>query len=362
MLSKRYASGCRQLVSLADSGLRRRSRIFQWESQLASVAATVCCAKGKISLVKNRALSDTEDLIMSVISSTLPEPESEPLSQPAAEADLLLARACEVMEPLARLLVAKGVGYTQLSQALKPVFMEAARAELQSVKGKETDAAISLLSGVHRKDVRSYEAMREELGPSKAPVPNRALSVAEQVYTRWTTDAAYRDEQGKAAHLRLLGQAPSFDSLVNAVSKDFSRRTVLDELLRLGLVEEAGDVIRPLAQGMAPTKGFTELTHYLATNVHDHLAAAAANVRAVSAGEKAPFLEHSMYANGLSEASIAQLLQLAKTLWQPAFGQMVDAARQRYAIDESNNQGGRMRFGVYFYSEGPEGNSVDKPK
>ncbi len=299
---------------------------------------------------------------MSVISPTPPESDSAEASQPSAQADVLLARACEVLEPLARLLVSKGVGYTQLSQALKPIFMEAARAELRSVKGKETDAAISLLSGVHRKDVRTYEALREERGQEKAPAPNRALSVAEQVFTRWTTDAAYRDEHGKAAHLRLLGPAPSFDSLVNAVSKDFSRRTVLDELLRLGLVEEAGELIVPLAQGMVPTKGFTELTHYLATNVHDHLAAAAANVRAVSVGEKAPFLEHSMYANGLSEASVAQLLQLAKTLWQPAFGQMVDAARQRYAIDEANEEGGRMRFGVYFYSEGPEGNKVDTSK
>jgi Family of unknown function (DUF6502) len=296
---------------------------------------------------------------------TSPTPiDSEPTSasQTSAEADLLLARACEVLEPLARLLVAKGVGYTQLTQALKPVFMEAARAELRAVEGKETDAAISLLSGVHRKDVRSYEALRETLGQSKPPTPNRALSVAEQVFTRWTTDAAYRDEQGKAASLPLLGPAPSFDSLVNAVSKDFSRRTVLDELLRLGLVDEASDLVLPLAQGMAPTKGFNELTQYLATNVHDHLAAAAANVRAVSAGEKAPFLEHSMYANGLSEASVAQLLQLAKTLWQPAFGQMVDAARQRYALDEANHEGERMRFGVYFYSESPEGHKVKKSK
>ncbi len=180
------------------------------------------------------------------MSEKLPAPSAqEPAAgtQTAAEADLLLARACEVMEPLIRLLVAKGVGYTQLSAALKPVFMESARAELRAGSGKETDAAISLLSGVHRKDVRSYEARREALGPVKAPQPNRALSLAEQVYTRWTTDAAYRDEQGKPAPLRLIGAAPSFDSLVNAVSKDFSRRTVLDELLRLGLVEEAGEVV-----------------------------------------------------------------------------------------------------------------------
>ena len=286
-------------------------------------------------------------------SSKKPPAESAPAvlqTKGAAEADLLLERACDVIGPLARLLVAKGVGYTQLAVALKAVFMEAARAELARSQGKETDAAISLLSGVHRKDVRAYQAQRES-SQMQSPKPSRALSLAEQVFTRWATDAACKDEEGQPAVLSLLGPAPSFDSLVNAISKDFSRRTVLDELLRLGLVSEQGDYLVPLAQGVAPTKGFTELTHYLATNVHDHLAAAAENVRAVSAGDKAPFLEHSMYANGLSPASIAQLSHLAKTLWQPAFGQMVDAARQRYAVDEANEESGRMRFGVYFYSD-----------
>jgi len=61
-----------------------------------------------------------------------------------------------------------------------------------------------------------------------------------------------------------------------------------------------------------------------------------------------------MVAAGLSNDSIAQLANLANRLWKPAFNQAVDSARQRYALDESNGHTGRIRFGVYVYSEADE--------
>jgi hypothetical protein len=324
----------------------------------------LACCYGKFSL---ELFPNSLDNSRMVKRSPDRETPAELIAEGSAEAELLLQRAGDLLEPLAQLLVKRGVGYTQLAQALKPVFLEAARKELKFSGRKETDAALSLLSGLHRKDVRAFEeqimaaaraskkgAQHQSGATGRRLTLPRSLSFAEQVFTRWATDAAYLNRDGKPAVLPVLGPEPSFDALVNSISKDFSRRTVLDELLRLGLVQEEGEQLVPLTNGVAPTRGFDELTRYLSTNVQDHLAAAVQNVLSVSDGEKAPFLEHAMYANGLSEESIALLSNLARQLWQGSFKQMVDTARQRHQIDEAKELPGRMRFGVYFYSENSE--------
>lgn len=281
--------------------------------------------------------------------STDPKGAPEPHKAPDTRGDLLLAQTAEMLEPLARLLVANGVGYTQLAQAMKRVFMLAARQELQSEGRRITDAAISLRSGVHRKEVRTASAQ----APSQAAAPAapRALSLAEQIFTKWLTDAAYRDVDGHPAPLELTGPAPSFDSLVTSVSKDFSRRTILDELHRLGLVREENHRVIPLSEAVVPRRGFSQVARYYTAHLHDHLAAGAANVRAAADGNPPPFLENSVYANGLTSASLEQLGQLARVLWKPAFSQMVEAANQRFALDRDKQATGRMRFGIYFYSE-----------
>lgn len=269
---------------------------------------------------------------------------------PESRADLLLDETGKLLEPLVRLLIAQGVGFPQVSALLRNVFMQAAKAELQAQGHKITDAAISVRSGVHRKEVRHWSESQHSEQPA-GPAPARSVSLAEQVFTRWLTDAGYRGADGKPAALAHGGPAPSFESLASSVSKDFSRRTVLDELIRLGLVREESDRIVPIAAAMVPKHSIAELARLLSAHVHDHLAAGAANIAAADRDQPAPFLEQSVYANGLSNLSVEQLSILARQLWQPAFQSMVDSARQRYAIDRERGVSGRIRFGVYFYSE-----------
>lgn len=283
-------------------------------------------------------------------------------SSPPAEAtdDLVLAQSLAMLEPLVRLLVSQGVSYSALTKALKTEFVQAAREQLGDEGAKVTDAAVSLRSGVHRKDVRvlnqslaSGDSVGSMPASDTADAP-RALSLAGQLYTIWTTDARYLDAKGKPKTLPATGPAPSFESLARSVSTDLSRRTILDELGRLGLVKEEGATVEPMTAALVPTKRLTDTLHYLSENVKDHLSAGVANLNAVADEASPPYLEHSMYAAGLSNESLAQLANLAGQLWKPAFTQTVDAARKRYSLDESRGHTGRIRFGVYVYSEADE--------
>jgi hypothetical protein len=274
-----------------------------------------------------------------------------------SKADLLLNESEELLFPLVKLLVGQGVGYPQLAARLKLVFMEAARQEQLAEGTKPTDASVSVRSGVHRKDVRAWRESDVKAATRKE------LSTADQVYTKWLSDAAYKDSNGKPKAIPIVGPAPSFDALVLSITKDFHRRTLLDELVRLGLAKEITSPItsdegntwlQPIADGLVPSLDLANMLKFFSSNVRDHMAASVENIMASQSNKPPPFIERSVFAQGLGTQSVDQLGALAKQLWQPAFQQMVDAANQRYQVDkdiikpEGNH---RMRFGVYFYSE-----------
>lgn len=284
---------------------------------------------------------------------------TKPIAPPSgSRTEVLLNESEALLAPLVKLLVSQGVGYPQLSNRLKQLFMVAARNELIDEKSKATDAAISMRSGVHRKDVRFW---RED---SPAERVRKELTLADQIYTKWLSDAAYRDSEGQPKKIPVNGPAPSFDSLATSITKDFHRRTVLDELIRLGLVRETvqindangteSDWVIPQADGLVPKADVTEMLRFFSQHAHDHMAASVSNIEAVQKGRTAPFLERSVFGTGLSEQSTEQLGNLARQLWKPAFQQMVDAANQLHSVDKNNVsplEAQRMRFGIYYYCE-----------
>jgi hypothetical protein len=257
-----------------------------------------------------------------------------------------------MLTPLIRLLVSQGVTYPQFTSALKRSFLRAAHAELRASGKRVSDSAVSLLSGVHRKDVRTLTADGQL---AMKPV-DRALSVADEVFTRWVSDPAYLAADGLPRVLPLRSRGddePSFESLAQSVSRDFHSRAILDELSRLGVAEAAGDFVRLRVERFVPDAGFAETLSYVSRNVYDHLGAVEGNMKAIQAGGRSPYLEQSVFANGLSRESVRELQELARRIWESALRRMYALATDRLEHDErmAGEQVMRMRFGVYFYSE-----------
>ncbi|HRD98693.1 MAG TPA: DUF6502 family protein, partial [Rubrivivax sp.] len=150
----------------------------------------------------------------------------------------------------------------------------------------QTDSAMSLLSGVHRRDVRELTR-----GPVSATAPAEPgpLGMAAQVVARWMHDPAFQTADGHTRVLPRAGEGASFDTLVAGVSRDVRPRAVLAELLRLGVVQETATGIALEDSGFAPRAGFEEVSWLTAANLHDHAAAAVANLQ----GE-ANFLEQAV--------------------------------------------------------------------
>lgn len=264
---------------------------------------------------------------------------------------LVLDAVLRALKPAARLLLQNGVSYGAFATALKRVFLDAAQDELKARQMARTDSAITLLSGVHRRDVRTLlrSAPEPDAAPRRAP-----LSMASEVALRWLSTRPWLGSDDLPRRLA-RGTAPdSFDALVASVSSDIRPRAVLDELKRLGVAEEGEDGVTLLAGSFAPRQGFEELSWLFADNLHDHLAAAAGNLQGSS-----NFLEQSVHVDQITAASAAELQRAAVAAWKQAFRTYMAQAQERFDADAAQapaaERNRRARFGVYFLIDADDG-------
>ena len=264
--------------------------------------------------------------------------------QPRAAVVAALRR---VLRPLVRLLVSQGITFPYLSDLLKSVYVETAASEF-TVGGKlATDSRLTLLTGVHRKDIRR---LRRET-PVDAE-PTHAMTLGTQIVARWLGDPAYHDRNGEPRALPRTpsrGGTESFAALVEKVSKNVRPRSVLDELVRLGVVEVGqDDVVRLVTRGFIPGKEVDAKAFYFGEALHDHLAAGVHNL----GGGRPPWLERSVYYDELSKASVAELLAKSERL---SMSVLQEINRDGMALEARDppppGERMRMRLGVFFYAE-----------
>jgi len=268
-----------------------------------------------------------------------------------SRADLSLAAALRVMASLVEMLLREGVTYPRFATALKKTFLDAAPSVLESSNSKVNDSSLSTLTGIHRKDVREWR----EVGQPKPQA--KTLSSAMAVFTRWADDPDYCDRKGRPRILERAGGAGTFEALATSVSRDVHPQTLLQEMIRLGVVERVGsqpqdgkDKVRLRMNAFVPEAGSAELLQLFADNVADHMAAASSNLRRT----QPPMLEQSVYADSLRPASVVMVNDLARHIWTRAFHEIVRNATVLSEQDQDHPDADqRIRVGMYMY-QGPD--------
>lgn len=266
----------------------------------------------------------------------------------AGPAPALVRALRRVLRPLVRVMLAQGITYPYLAELLKNLFVDVAATEFRLDNKPPTDSRISLMTGVHRKDV---SRLRGELAQASEAVPD-VVSLGAQLVAVWLGTARYLHEDGRPLPLARFaseGGELSFESLVAGVNSDIRSRVVLDEWLRLGVarLDDEGRVCLN-AEAFVPSEGFDEKAYYFGHNLHDHAAAAAHNLL----GGQAPLLERSVQYDALSEASVAQLAKQSRDAGMKALlaiNKSALALEQADASTTTNRH--RMTFGIYFYTE-----------
>ena len=262
--------------------------------------------------------------------------------------DELLAALEPVLGPLARLAVARGLSAAALEEALRLALVQAADAQHAGLLPHRRVSRISTATGLHRREVtRLVQRLRE--GQSHA-APSRR-SPASEVFAQWCTDPRFCDRRGHPRVLPRQGTSsrrPSFEMLAQSVTRDVHPRSLLDELLRLGLatLNEARDTVALTADAFVPRGDAGRMLHFLGANVGDHLAAAVDNVLA----DGRRHLEQAVFADGLSEASLVTVRTLIARHWKRLHDELVPALQRQVAQDRHTPDARqRLRVGLYSF-------------
>jgi hypothetical protein len=278
---------------------------------------------------------------------------------PVNESTTVLTRALRaLLRPLVRLLLSRQITYPALTSLLKAVYVEVADEDFELPDKRQTDSRVSLLTGIHRKEV---SRLRGET-PTEDEAP-ASVSLGALILAHWVGVAAFQGADNKPMPLSRLARedgVPSFETLVQSVSKDIRPRAVLDEWLRLGLAHvDENQCVCLNVEAFIPESGFEEKAYYFGRNIRDHIAAGAHNLE----GGGDPFIDRSVYYSQLTEASTRELAELAERVGMDAMHAVNRRAIELQERDagENHEPPRRMNFGVYFYETDYSPEADDAP-
>ncbi|MGU3536334.1 DUF6502 family protein [Methylobacterium sp. A54F] len=267
------------------------------------------------------------------------------IGQTAPEGADLHAPVARLLRPLVRLFVARGITFPALTNLLRELYVNVAEYDFALPGKEQTDSRVSLLTGIHRKEVRRLRGA----GAPVSAVP-AAVSRTSRIIARWLADPRFTDAEGRPLPLPRAaeGEAPSFESLVAGVTRDLRPRAVLDEWLDRGLATlDAEERIVLAESAYVPKGGGEPQLYYFGRNLHDHIAASVANIT----GEAPRFLERAVHYDGLSAELAARLERRAREIAMEALHK---ANREAHAACETDPGGDhRWNFGLYVYAEAP---------
>ncbi|SEP78169.1 DUF6502 family protein [Nitrosomonas ureae] len=271
----------------------------------------------------------------------------------------LVAALRRMLRPIIKLMLSKGITYPFLLELLKELFVEIADKDFKIEGKSSTDSHLSLLTGIHRKDIKR---LRHENHSDAEAIP-QAVSMGARLVSLWTSDARYLDENNQPKPLpRFIkeGGEISFEKLVANVSCDIRSRVVLDEWLRLGIAHfDEQKRVCLNTSAFVPANGFDEKVYYFGHNLHDHAAAATNNLL----GEHQPFFERSVSYDELTVASVQELAEKTKHLGMESLLAINKDAMEFEKSDAGKNEPYyRMTFGIYFYSEPAESKESKESK
>jgi hypothetical protein len=271
------------------------------------------------------------------------EPSASPDSaatpgEPAALHDAVRA----LLAPLAQLAVARGLTYAAVDEMLREAFVRVAHAAHPGLPEHRRVSRISAATGINRREVSRLTAQAER-------APTRARSYPNEVFAHWTTDPAYLDAAARPRRLPRLGPAPSFESLAQSVTRDMHPRSLLEELLRLGLAQHnpADDSVTLARESFVPRGDQGRMDAFLGANVGDHLSAAVANVL----GDGRQHFEQAVFADGLSKASLEALRGIIAAHWRTLTNELVPKLEKMLGDDAGAGVGAgqRVRVGLFSY-------------
>ena len=177
--------------------------------------------------------------------------------------DSLLDAFKKVFRPFIAVLLRNGISIAEFMEAMKTAFVEVAANEFEVPGKKMSQSRVAIVTGLTRKEVaRIIKEEHQRLFGYEGSAQGRSARVLQG----WHKDADYIGPYGMPSDLPYDSEdkEPSFSQLVKRHSGDMPARAMLDELMRIGAVEETRDgLYRVLSRTyIAPSLSSAQLENF----------------------------------------------------------------------------------------------------
>ena len=247
----------------------------------------------------------------------------------------------KIFAPIVKWMVHRGMTYPIASQLLKEVYAEAGLASVENGK-KPNASAISLMTGLHRKDLKNLF----EKGDIKFENKIKS-SLKTQIFSIWLSSDFATDEDGEPIAIPQNGEN-SFEILADKISKDVAPGSILKDALNKGYINQLeNNYVALEMEALIDSSDLEEQLYFFSTNLSDHASAAVSNLM----NTKSKFLERAVFFDGLTKNEIetirAYLEDEAKTLLFRA-----NKKSRELETDQKNEpKNHRFKFGLYYFDE-----------
>ena len=227
----------------------------------------------------------------------------------------LMQAARRILRPLVRILLRNGIPSKALTDLVRQTYVDVADEEFTIEGKRQTAARIAVITGLNRKEVSRLRGT-QPLNAAGEVWRNRAS----HVLASWLRDREFLDRKGDPLDLPLSGDAPSFTDLVRKYSGDMYPRSVADELLRLGAVEEVGDKLRMTNRGYVPGADPEMILDILGIDTAEFIETVDHNLQADSDAER--LLQLKVLCDNLPAEHLAEFNRYSTRLSRPVLEEL----------------------------------------
>lgn len=175
-----------------------------------------------------------------------------------------------LLRPLVRLCISHSLPIQDFIESAKICFADLAKEELDKSQGEITDSRISIITGLHRRDVKRLRLDDVKLGKNTA--------LLTKVVGQWLSDPKFTTKSGTPRVLSLGGDSSDFSELVRKVNKNLNPATILFELERVGTVARGPRGLQLKKETFIPVGDTQEELAILAMDNEDLFNAALENI------------------------------------------------------------------------------------
>jgi hypothetical protein len=259
----------------------------------------------------------------------------------------IAAAITNLLRPMVMFLLRNGVPYQTFADIAKRIYVDLATEKFDIPGRKQSKSRVAILTGLSRREVLRVKRLpaHDDLGALDR------INRAARVIAGWLRDRRFSDESGQPTDLPVEGGNACFRELVKMYSGDAPARAVLDELMRVGVVERTPDGrIRLLERSYIPKAGEIDKIAMLGSDPSDLFSTIDHNI----CHPEAPFFQRKVNYDNLPSEALPELKKLAGEQSQ-ALLERVDRWMSERDRDVNPRVPGTGRkravVGIYYFEE-----------